>query len=89
MSKYEQLFSDVRKELNETRKELDAKIDNLDVKINNKVPSLTFWSITSGALLILMGVFVYAFFKLDKLNDYYINSEHRLTIIETQISEKK
>ena len=28
MSKYEQLFSDVRKELNETRKELDAKMSH-------------------------------------------------------------
>ncbi len=75
MSKYEQFFSDVRKELSDVRKELDAKI-------GNKASLSEFRWVMGILVLILMAVVTSAYSTLRNVTD-------KVIAIETKISERK
>ena len=75
MSKYEQFFSDVRKELSDVRKELDTKI-------SNKASLSEFRWVMGILVLILIAVVTSAYSTLRNVTD-------KVIAIETKMSERK
>jgi hypothetical protein len=67
------------------RNELQGKIDKIDLKIDQKVSNHVLYWITPIAMLILAGIFGFAFTQMSKLNDKVDSTNERLARMEVKI----
>lgn len=67
------------------RIDLQGKIDKVDLKVDQKVSNHVFYWVTPISILILAGIFGYAFNQLSKSNDKIDLINDRLTRIETKV----
>ena len=68
---------------------LDGLRLELEGKIEKKVSSLTFWTVIGGIATLTVSAFFYIANRLDKNDDKYVPLDRRMTVIETQIEERK